>query len=115
MQDSSEITDPLLRSGEESQEHSGFDFNKRNRCWASLVIFKSLPLRTLKNQFKWVPLSWRGALSYISTGTLPVRIYDKIIRATEMDQLLNKGQRGNPWAEFVMIQCVGSRKGEIRA
>jgi len=56
-----------------------------------------------------------GALNYQPPeGLYQYGIYDKIVTQFEMDQLLNKGAIGNP-ERVVMIQCVGSRKGEIRA
>jgi heterodisulfide reductase subunit A len=56
-----------------------------------------------------------GALSYRPPeGLYQYGVYDKIVTQLEMDQLLDKGAVGNP-DRVVMIQCVGSRKGEIRA
>jgi len=56
-----------------------------------------------------------GALNYRPPeGLYQYGVYDKIVTQLEMDQLLNKGAIENP-ERVVMIQCVGSRKGEIRA
>jgi len=56
-----------------------------------------------------------GALNYRPPeGLYQFGIYDKVVTQLEMDQLLNKGAVENP-ERVVMIQCVGSRKGEIRA
>jgi len=56
-----------------------------------------------------------GALNYRPPeGLYQYGVYDKVVTQLEMDQLLNKGAVENP-ERVVMIQCVGSRKGEIRA
>jgi len=56
-----------------------------------------------------------GALNYRPPeGLYQYQVYDKVVTQLEMDQLLNKGAVENP-ERVVMIQCVGSRKGEIRA
>jgi len=56
-----------------------------------------------------------GALNYRPPeGLYQYGVYDRIVTQLEMDQLLNKGAISNP-QRVVMIQCVGSRKGEIRA
>jgi len=56
-----------------------------------------------------------GALNYRPPeGLYQYGVYDKVVTQLEMDQLLNKGAVVNP-ERVVMIQCVGSRKGEIRA
>jgi len=56
-----------------------------------------------------------GALNYRPPeGLYQYGVYDRVVTQLEMDQLLNKGAIENP-ERVVMIQCVGSRKGEIRA
>jgi len=56
-----------------------------------------------------------GALNYRPPeGLYQYGVYDNIVTQLEMDQLLSKGAVGNP-ERVVMIQCVASRKGEIRA
>jgi len=56
-----------------------------------------------------------GALNYRPPeGLYQYGVYDKVVTQLEMDQLLNRGALENP-ERVVMIQCVGSRKGEIRA
>ncbi len=56
-----------------------------------------------------------GAASYRPPeGLYQYGVYDKIVTQLEMDQLLSKGLIGNP-ERVIMIQCVASRKGEIRA
>lgn len=56
-----------------------------------------------------------GASSYRPPeGLYQYGVYDKIVTQLEMDQLLSKGMIGNP-ERVIMIQCVASRKGEIRA
>jgi len=56
-----------------------------------------------------------GALNYQPPeGLYQYDVYPNVVTQLEMDQLLNKGALGSP-GRVVMIQCVGSRKGEIRA
>lgn len=56
-----------------------------------------------------------GALNYRPPeGLYQYGVYDRVVTQLEMDQLLNKGAIENP-ERVVMVQCVGSRKGEIRA
>jgi heterodisulfide reductase subunit A len=47
-------------------------------------------------------------------GLFQYGVYDRVVTQSEMDQLLGGGAMGNP-ERVIMIQCVGSRKGEIRA
>jgi heterodisulfide reductase subunit A len=56
-----------------------------------------------------------GALNYQPPiGLYQYGIYDKIVTQLEMDELLREGKIKEP-KRVVMIQCVGARKGEIRA
>jgi len=56
-----------------------------------------------------------GAVNYRPPeGLYQYGVYDNVVTQLEMDQLLGKGAVGNP-ERVVMIQCVASRKGEIRA
>jgi heterodisulfide reductase subunit A len=56
-----------------------------------------------------------GAMSYRPPeGLYEYGVYPNVVTQLEMDQLLNKGTFGTP-DRVVMIQCVASRKGEIRA
>jgi len=56
-----------------------------------------------------------GALNYRPPeGLYQYGVYDRVVTQFEMDQLLNKSAIETP-ERVVMIQCVGSRKGEIRA
>jgi heterodisulfide reductase subunit A len=56
-----------------------------------------------------------GALNYQPPqGLYQYGIHDHVVTQFEMDQLLNKGAIQNP-ERVIMVQCVGSRKGEIRA
>jgi len=56
-----------------------------------------------------------GALNYQPPeGLYQYGVYDGVVTQLEMDQLLNKEGIKNP-ERVIMIQCVGSRKGEIRA
>jgi len=56
-----------------------------------------------------------GALNYEPPqGLYQYGVYGQVVTQFEMDQLLNKGAVKQP-ERVIMIQCVGSRKGEIRA
>jgi len=56
-----------------------------------------------------------GALNYQPPkGLYQYGVYDRVVTQLEMDELLREGKLGKP-KRVVMIQCVGARKGEIRA
>jgi len=56
-----------------------------------------------------------GALNYQPpTGLYQYGVYDKVVTQLEMDELLREEKVKEP-KRVVMIQCVGARKGEIRA
>ncbi|MFB0502177.1 MAG: CoB--CoM heterodisulfide reductase iron-sulfur subunit A family protein, partial [Candidatus Bathyarchaeia archaeon] len=56
-----------------------------------------------------------GALNYQPPkGLYQYGVYDRVVTQLEMDELLREGKLGKP-ERVVMIQCVGARKGEIRA
>ncbi len=56
-----------------------------------------------------------GALNYEPPeGLYQYGVYGQVVTQLEMDQLLNKGAIKEP-ERVIMIQCVGARKGEIRA
>lgn len=56
-----------------------------------------------------------GALNYQPPkGLYQHGVYDRVVTQLEMDELLREGKIGKP-ERVVMIQCVGARKGEIRA
>jgi len=56
-----------------------------------------------------------GALNYTPPkGLYQYGIYDRVITQMELDHMLREGKLGKP-ERIVMIQCVGARKGEIRA
>ena len=56
-----------------------------------------------------------GALNYEPPeGLYQYGVYGHVVTQFEMDQLLNKGAIKEP-ERVIMIQCVGARKGEIRA
>jgi len=56
-----------------------------------------------------------GALNYEPPqGLYQYGVYPQVVTQFEMDQLLNKGAIKQP-ERVIMIQCVGSRRGEIRA
>jgi len=56
-----------------------------------------------------------GAMSYNPPeGLYQYRVLDKVVTQLEMDEMLKEGKLPKP-ERVVMIQCVGARKGEIRA
>jgi heterodisulfide reductase subunit A len=57
-----------------------------------------------------------GAMSYTPPkGLYQYGVYPNIVTQLEMDELLRNGKITKPPERVVMIQCVGARKGEIRA
>jgi heterodisulfide reductase subunit A len=55
-----------------------------------------------------------GASNYTPPiGLYQYGVYDHVVTQRELDEMLKKGEVGEP-ERIVMIQCVGSRKGEIR-
>jgi len=57
-----------------------------------------------------------GAMSYTPPkGLYQYGVYPNIVTQLEMDELLRNGKIEKPPERVVMIQCVGARKGEIRA
>ncbi len=57
-----------------------------------------------------------GAVSYTPPkGLYHYGVYPNIVTQLEMDELLRNGKIEKPPERVVMIQCVGARKGEIRA
>ena len=57
-----------------------------------------------------------GAMNYTPPkGLYQYGVYPNIVTQLEMDELLRNGKIGKPPERVVMIQCVGARKGEIRA
>ena len=56
-----------------------------------------------------------GALNYEPPkGLYQYGVYDRVITQLELDKMLKEGKLEKP-ERVVMIQCVGARKGEIRA
>ena len=56
-----------------------------------------------------------GAMNYTPPeGLYQYKVFDRIVTQLEMDELLREGKLEKP-ERIVMIQCVGARKGEIRA
>jgi len=57
-----------------------------------------------------------GAMNYTPPkGLYQYQVYPNIVTQLEMDELLRNGKIDKPPERVVMIQCVGARKGEIRA
>jgi len=57
-----------------------------------------------------------GAMNYTPPkGLYQYGAYPNIVTQLEMDELLRNGKIEKPPERVVMIQCVGARKGEIRA
>jgi len=56
-----------------------------------------------------------GALNYRPPeGLYQYGVYDRVVTQMEMEEMLREGKLEKP-ERVVMIQCVGARKGEIRA
>jgi len=56
-----------------------------------------------------------GAMNYKPPqGLYQYGVFDRVVTQLEMDELLREGKLPKP-ERVVMIQCVGARKGEIRA
>jgi heterodisulfide reductase subunit A len=57
-----------------------------------------------------------GAMNYTPPkGLYQYGVYPNIVTQLEMDEMLRNGKIEKPPERVVMIQCVGARKGEIRA
>jgi len=57
-----------------------------------------------------------GAMNYTPPkGLYQYGVYPNIVTQLEMDELLRNGKIEKPPERVIMIQCVGARKGEIRA
>jgi len=57
-----------------------------------------------------------GAMNYTPPkGLYQYGVYPNIVTQLELDELLRNGKIKKPPERVVMIQCVGARKGEIRA
>jgi len=57
-----------------------------------------------------------GAMNYTPPkGLYQYEVYPNIVTQLEMEELLRNGKIKNTPERVVMIQCVGARKGEIRA
>jgi len=57
-----------------------------------------------------------GAMNYTPPkGLYQYGVYQNIVTQLEMDELLRNGKIEKPPERVIMIQCVGARKGEIRA
>jgi heterodisulfide reductase subunit A len=55
-----------------------------------------------------------GASNYAPPkGLYQYGVYDHVVTQRDLDEMLKRGEVGEP-ERIVMIQCVGSRKGEIR-
>jgi len=57
-----------------------------------------------------------GAMNYTPPkGLYQYGVYPNVVTQLEMDELLRNGKIEKPPERVIMIQCVGARKGEIRA
>ncbi len=117
MQDSSEILNPAIEAV---------------KAHKNIQVLTSTNIADVKGYVGnfWVTASKGGQKVEFDVGTIIVACgasnyrppeglyqygnYDNVVTQFEMDQLLSKGAIENP-DRVVMIQCVGARKGEIRA
>jgi heterodisulfide reductase subunit A len=117
MQDTSEILEPIVKAVKE---------NKNIELLTSTIVSE---VKGYIGNFT-VTLNQKGEKRKVEVGTIIVAcgsmnyqppqglyqygVYDKVVTQLEMDELLRNGKLEKP-ERIVMIQCVGARKGEIRA
>jgi len=118
MQDTSEILEPTIKT---------VSTNKNIEMLASTEVSE---VKGYVGNFK-VTLAKEGEKREIEVGTIIVAcgamnytppkglyqygVYPNIVTQLEMDEMLRNGKIEKPPERVVMIQCVGARKGEIRA
>jgi len=118
MQDTKEILEPTMKA---------VTTNKKIETLASTIVSD---VKGYVGNFK-VTLSNNGEKREIDVGTIIVAcgamnytppkglyqygVYPNIVTQLELDELLRNGKIKKPPERVVMIQCVGARKGEIRA
>jgi heterodisulfide reductase subunit A len=117
MQDTSEILEPIIKAVKE---------NKNIKLLTSTTVAE---VKGYVGNFT-VTLNQNGEKQNVEVGTIIVAcgsmnyqppkglyqygVYDRVITQLEMDELLREGKLEKP-ERVAMIQCVGARKGEIRA
>jgi heterodisulfide reductase subunit A len=117
MQDTSEILEPIVKAVKE---------NKNIELLTSTIVSE---VKGYVGNFT-VTLNQKGEKRAVEVGTIIVAcgsmnyqppqglyqygVYDRVVTQLEMDELLRNGKLEKP-ERIVMIQCVGARKGEIRA
>jgi heterodisulfide reductase subunit A len=117
MQDTSEILEPIVKAVKD---------NKNIELLTSTIVSE---VKGYVGNFT-VTLSQKGEKRKVEVGTIIVAcgsmnyqppqglyqygVYDRVVTQLEMDELLRNGKLEKP-ERIVMIQCVGARKGEIRA
>jgi len=117
MQDTSEVLDPVL---EKVKAHKNIQLLTSTTITDVKGYVGNFQVTASKNGEKiglevGTIIVACGALNYRPPeGLYQYEVFDKVVTQLELDQLLNKGEIGNP-ERVVMIQCVASRKGEIRA
>ncbi len=118
MQDSRALLDPIINT---------LKTNKRIETLTSTMVSD---VKGYVGNFK-VTLATNGEKKEIEVGTIIVAcgamnytppkglyqygVFPRIVTQLEMDELLRNGKLEKPPERVVMIQCVGARKGEIRA
>ena len=118
MQDSRALLDPMINT---------LKTNKRIETLTSTMVSD---VKGYVGNFK-VTLATNGEKKEIEVGTIIVAcgamnytppkglyqygVFPRIVTQLEMDELLRNGKLEKPPERVVMIQCVGARKGEIRA
>jgi heterodisulfide reductase subunit A len=117
MQDTSEILEPIVKAVKE---------NKNIELLTSTIVSE---VKGYVGNFT-VTLNQKGEKRAVEVGTIIAAcgsmnyqppqglyqygVYDRVVTQLEMDELLRNGKLEKP-ERIVMIQCVGARKGEIRA
>jgi heterodisulfide reductase subunit A len=117
MQDTSEILEPVIKA---VKMHKNIELMTSTNVSEVKGYVGNFEVTTTKNGKK-IPLEVGviivacGALNYQPPkGVYQYGVHDRVVTQLEMDELLREEKLGKP-ERVVMIQCVGARKGEIRA
>jgi len=117
MQDSSEILNPLIervKANKNIELLTSTTISDVKGYVGNFTVLASKMGRDIEFDAGTIIVAC-GALNYQPpTGLYQYGVYDRVVTQLEMDELLREGKVKEPKG-VVMIQCVGARKGEIRA
>jgi len=117
MQDSSEILNPLIervKANKNIELLTSTTISDVKGYVGNFTVLASKMGRDIEFDAGTIIVAC-GALNYQPpTGLYQYGVYDRVVTQLEMDELLREGKVKEP-KRVVMIQCVGARKGEIRA